>query len=553
MSIPIMVYIIRFTQFLILIILIQFTMSIFSKVASKAPKSSTFNMSYDRKFSMNFGDLVPIHCQEVVPGDKITINPQHMTRMAPMLAPIMHEVNVFIHYFFVPNRITWPNWEQFITGGESGLDRHLLPVVKGLDVKKSSLADYLGLPLTEGRFKVGNNQGRLDNNISLLPFLAYQKIWDEFYRDENLQASLFRDSNGDRAKDLFKDGVNILDDSSTAPFLHLFIMRQRAWHHDYFTSALPFAQKGNSVKIPISQDLQFKNVGPTLAYDQDGGPFNGLLASQGGILKSDTGKNVNLDVTRDLVVGGADGSINDLRRAFKLQEWLEKNARAGSRYAESILSFFGVRSSDQRLQRPEFLGGNKSPIMISEVLQQSSTDDTTPQGNMSGHGIGMGKSGGFSKFFEEHGYIIGLMTVIPKTSYSQGIPRHFSKEDKFDYFWPQFEHIGEQPILNKEVYAKNTGDFDSEGVFGYVPRYSEYKYSPSTVHGDFKDSLYFWHLGRTFDAPPKLNETFVTCHKEALSRIFAVEDNSDKFYCHLYQNITAKRKMSYFGDPSFRI
>ncbi len=530
-------------------------MSIFSKVASKAPKSSTFNMSYDRKFSMNFGDLVPIHCQEVVPGDKISINPQHMTRMAPMLAPIMHEVNVFIHYFFVPNRITWPNWEQFITGGESGLDRHLLPVVKGLDVKKSSLADYLGLPLTEGRFKVGNNQGRLDNNISLLPFLAYQKIWDEFYRDENLQASLFRDSNGDRAKDLFKDGVNILDDSSTAPFLHLFIMRQRAWHHDYFTSALPFAQKGNSVKIPISQDLQFKNVGPTLAYKAGGAPYDGPLYSSGGRLKSTDAsiEDVNLDVTRDLVVGGADGSINDLRRAFKLQEWLEKNARAGSRYAESILSFFGVRSSDQRLQRPEFLGGNKSPIMISEVLQQSSTDATTPQGNMSGHGIGMGKSGGFSKFFEEHGYVIGLMTVIPKTSYSQGIPRHFSKEDKFDYFWPQFEHIGEQPILNKEVYAKNTADFDSEGVFGYVPRYSEYKYSPSTVHGDFKDSLYFWHLGRTFDAPPKLNETFVTCYKEALSRIFAVEDNSDKFYCHLYQNITAKRKMSYFGDPSFRI
>lgn len=538
-------------------------MSIFTKIAAKKPGSSTFNMSYDRKFSMNFGDLVPVHCQEVIPGDTISINPQHMTRIAPMIAPIMHEVNVFIHYFFVPNRITWSNWEQFITGGESGLDAHLMPVVRGLEVPKSSLADYLGLPLTEGRFAVGDGS-KLKNDVSLLPFLAYQKIYDEFYRDQNLTDSMFTTAAGNKIN-FFKDGVNEFNDPSNPNnfrFRQTFALRKRAWHHDYFTSALPFAQKGNSVKIPLSGEVTYESDGtPDILKTVHGqvlANVNQIGSSNfGGALeaKGNPTTPVTIDNSKHLKVTTGEGTINDLRRAFKLQEWLEKNARAGSRYAESILSFFGVKSSDARLQRPEFLGGNKTPLMVSEVLQQSSTDQTTPQGNMSGHGISMGQSGGFKKFFEEHGYVIGLMSVIPKTSYSQGIPRHFSKFDKFDYFWPQFEHIGEQSILNKEIYAANVGNFESEGVFGYIPRYAEYKYSPNSIHGDFRDSLYFWHLGRTFDnsSLPKLNSQFIECNKDSLTRIFAVEDDSDKFYCHLFQNIIAKRKMSYFGDPSFRI
>ena len=212
-------------------------------------------------------------------------------------------------------------------------------------------------------------------------------------------------------------------------------------------------------------------------------------------------------------------TINDLRKAFKLQEWIEKNARAGSRYVESILAHFGVRSSDARLQRPEFLGGGMSPVMISEVLQTSETSGTTPQGNMSGHGLNLGKNHSFSRFFEEHGYIIGIVSVMPKTAYQQGIPKHFSKFDKFDYFWPEFQHIGEQEILNKEILANHVAPDD---VFGYIPRYAEYKYNPSTVHGDFKKTLDFWHLGKIFDPnnPPYLNQNFIECN--ASRRIFAV-------------------------------
>ncbi|MDV4044513.1 hypothetical protein CMT37_16995 [Elizabethkingia anophelis] len=539
-------------------------MSIFSKIGLKRLGSSTFNMSYDRKFSMNFGDLVPIHCQEVIPGDTISVNPQHMTRLAPMIAPVMHEVNCFIHYFFVPYRIIWNNWEPFITGGSTGLKEKLMPTVSKLPVKKSSLADYLGLPLTEGQFAVGSD-GVLENPVSLLPFLAYQKIYDEYYRDQNLEPSFFTDEEDEPVK-LFNDGNTVYGEGegSHHPFVNIFTIRQRAWHHDYFTSALPFAQKGAAVKIPITGEVQFDPDGRTAIRDLDGelGPTGQWRLETGfdSFMHQETAgtgssRPVNLDNSANLRVENADGTISDLRKAISLQKWLEKNARAGSRYVESIFAHFGEKNPDYRLQRPEFLGGNKTPIMISEVLQQSSTDATSPQGNMSGHGIAIGKSGGFKKHFTEHGYIIGLMSTIPKTSYSQGIPKHFSKTDKFDYFWSEFEHIGEQEIKNKEIFAKSvfTGidQYDSEGTFGYIPRYSEYKYSPSTVHGDFKENLAFWHLGRIFDPknPPKLNQEFIHCDKRALQRIFAVEDNSDKFWVHLYQDIKARRKMSYFGDP----
>lgn len=515
-------------------------MSIFSKVNLRKPKRSTFNLSCDRKLTFSMGKLVPIHVQEIVPGDKFRMSTQQMIRLAPMIAPVMHEVNVYIHHFFVPNRLVWPDWEDFITGGDDGLSAILPPFVREIDVPISSLADYLGIPATGDTPWTGK--------FSLIPFAAYQMIYNEYYRDQNLIDPV----------DFKLESGTLL--ASQVP--HLLELRTRAWRHDYFTSALPFSQKGASVNVPLygeadiiyERDPQGQIVRDPITGEPirtaNLGSYDG---NDSGALYDITHKSaVNLDVsaTHKVDLSSANsGSINELRKAFKLQEWLEKNARAGSRYVESILAHFGVKSSDARLQRPEYLGGGMSPIMISEVLQTSETQDT-PQANMAGHGLNLGSNSKFSRFFEEHGYVISIMSVIPKSSYQQGTPRHFHKYDKFDYFFPEFQHIGEQAIKYRELLETGVNPDDT---FGYSPRYAEYKFNPSSVHGYFRTNLDFWHLGRQFsyNNRPSLNKSFVECNPTR--RIFAVTDpNEDTLYAHVFHNISASRLMSYFGDPSFR-
>lgn len=525
-------------------------MSIFTKTNIKRQKYSTFNLSHDRKMSLNMGDLVPILVQECVPGDQWKINTQQMLRMMPMIAPVMHEVNVYTHYYFVPNRLLFDGWEDFITGGEDGLDQTLLPTIdlnllgEVNPIENGSLGDYLGLPNSQ-QIAVGQNI-----NVSALPFAAYNLIYNEYYRDQNLiednwkTISQYLNDGGD----MYIDGLNAVG---------FFDLKKRAWGRDYFTSALPFAQKGNPVQLPLGDKapLMWKNSpintkvrdSATGANVLDESP---LFSDVAGDLWAGAYPHVSVDNSKNLEVdltSATTSTITDLRRAFKLQEWLEKNARAGSRYVESILSHFGVRSSDARLQRPEYLGGGMSPVMISEVLQTSQSDQT-PLADMAGHGLNLGKNGSVGKFCEEHGYIIGIMSVMPKTSYQQGIPRHFMKEDKFDFFWPEFQHIGEQEIWKAELYA---GTDEPKGTFGYIPRYSEYKYIPSSVHGYFKDSLNFWHMGRVFTSEPQLNAQFI--QSDPTNRVFAVEDPTEhKLLCHVFHNIKTRRMMSYYSDPSFR-
>lgn len=527
-------------------------MSIFSKVAFKKPKTSTFDLSCDRKFSLNMGELVPMHVQEVVPGDKITLNTSQIIRMAPMLAPMMHEVNVFTHFYFVPNRLVFEKWEEFITGGESGLDATLFPTIRGMRVAPGSLPDHLGLPLSPD-----GGASPLDSDVSALPFAAYQLIYNEYYRDQNL----IDEVPGTKLREGLYSWI-----SSEAQ--ELVKLRRRAWQHDYLTSALPFSQKGNPVQLPLINtagqyldvDYNPNGVDDTWYNGNDvNNNLEGVHLDQDTMLGDTTGdpKNVDnskrLSVPLDNIQANA-ASVNDLRKAFKVQEWLEKNARAGSRYVESLLAHFGVKSADARLQRPEFLGGGMSPVMISEVLQTSKTENDSPQGNMAGHGINLGRNHNFSRFFEEHGYIIGIVSVMPKTAYQQGIPRHFSKFDKFDYYWPEFQHLGEQEIKYREVMTNvSLAGHDPEDVFGYIPRYAEYKYNNSSVHGDFKATLDFWHLGRIFDPmnPPDLNQEFIECRPS--HRIFAVEDSPEgTLYCQMFHKITANRRMAYFSDPSLR-
>lgn len=506
--------------------------NLFNSIKLMKPKKNVFDLTHDVKLSCDMGNLVPILTLECVPGDKFNISCESLVRFAPMTAPVMHRMDVSMHYFFVPNRILWSNWEKFITDANSGLVAPYLNYTGGFAPSYKRFLDYMGVP-------PNNNASGFGTNISALPLAAYQAVYNEYYRDQNLIAPVDYK---------LQDG-----DISTQPnFLEFLQLRKRAWEHDYFTASLPFAQKGSAVDIPLGSidgnvEVFYDNAsGTTLSGSPASINVQGLPAA---------------DITNDRLYAKTDGAdiepttINDLRRAFRLQEWLEKNARGGTRYVESILTHFGVKSSDARLQRPEYITGTKTPVVISEVLNTTGSFEagdptnptSSPQGTMAGHGVAV-TSGKYGNYYcEEHGYIIGIMSIMPKTAYQQGIPRTYLKNDTLDYFWPTFANIGEQEVQKQELYAYTA---NKEDTFGYVPRYSEYKYMPSRVAGEFRKKLDYWHLGRIFETEPALNQTFVECAPANTKRIFAVTDeNIDSLYCHVLNKVKAIRPMPKYGTP----
>ncbi len=505
--------------------------NLFNSIKLMKPKKNVFDLTHDVKLSCDMGNLVPIMTLEAVPGDKFNLSAEALVRFAPMTAPVMHRMDVSMHYFFVPNRILWPNWEKFITDANSGivapyLNTNVLePQYDGSGYGR--FADYMGIPTP-----ANNSQNA---QINALPFAAYQAIYNEYYRDQNLVPPV--------------DYKLVDGNNGSTGYGKWFTMRKRAWEHDYFTASLPFAQKGSAVDIPLGSitlpPTRIEGVGGadvvsvTGTYPVDPAP----LVLQPGLYTDQ--QQADVEPT----------TINDLRRAFRLQEWLEKNARGGTRYVESILTHFGVKSSDARLQRPEYITGTKTPVVISEVLNTTgsfeagdpSSPTSNPQGTMAGHGISVTSGKGGSYYCEEHGYIIGIMSVMPKTAYQQGIPRTYLKLDTLDYFWPTFANIGEQEVKQQEIYAYTAS---AENTFGYVPRYSEYKYMPSRVAGEFRTTLDYWHLGRIFATEPALNQTFVECAPANTKRIFAVTDeNTDSLYCHVLNKVKAIRPMPKYGTP----
>lgn len=528
-------------------------MGIFNKVQLTAPSVSVFDMSYDHKLSCKMGYLVPTHIQECVPGDHFHMSSEAMFRMMPMLAPIMHKVDAYMHYFFVPNRILWDNWEQFITGGETPDELvPSFPRIRDLaagSFPTSSLGDYLGVPTG----KVLSSMW--PSGISALPFAAYQRIWHEFYRDQNLQP---------------EDPITLADGIQDAPTTASLIeLKQRAWEHDYFTSCLPFAQKGDAVTLPIdfvndplnvtlddnlSGDAQIirNEAGGIMANSQplDTGTFGQLL----GEVVPGPHEKAFLDPNGTLKVDPSDleitSTINDLRTAVALQKWCEKNARGGTRYFETVYVHFKVRNPDARLQRPEYLGGSKSSIAISEVLQTSQSD-TTAQGNMAGHGVSVSGGKDFGYFCPEHGYIIGLLSIRPKTAYYQGTPKHFLKwRSRDQYYWPDFAFLGEEPVLKGELFSDDTFPAYNQQTFGYLPRYTDLRYNSGRVSGQMRTSLEYWHMGRKFDpmSPPELNAEFIRC--KPTKRIFAVTDpNEDEIVAHIFHKIIAKRPLPKYGNP----
>ncbi len=506
---------------------------LFDSIQVRAPKLNKFDLSHERKLTMEMGFLIPTMVMDVIPGDKIRVKAEALIRMAPMLAPIMHRVDVTTHYFFVPNRLLWDEWEDFITGGADGESAPVFPKIS-LDATTTAytapggLADHLGIPTV--------NVPNPAILVSALPARAYQLVYNEYYRDQNLIPDL----------EISKASGTV----AGAEAEKLLTLRKRAWEKDYFTSALPFAQRGAPVSMPVdgTGSVTYKDASDIFFADGEVPAGTTALSQGDGVLRTPNGfaRVENID---EVNVTGSNITINDLRKSIKLQEWLELSARAGARYVEQIRAFFGVRSSDARLQRPEYLGGMKNPMSISEVV--STFEDPTqgnPQGNMAGHGISVGRGNGFSRTFEEHGIIIGLISVLPKPAYQQGLPRFFTKFDKFDFFWPQFANIGEQEVKQKEIYLDENDPAPGETTFGYQSRYAEYKYQSSTVHGEFKTSLNFWHMGRIFATAPALNAAFVSA--DPTNRIFAVTGTEYTLYCQIYNKVDALRPMPYFGTPT---
>jgi len=512
--------------------------NIFNSIQLKKPNKNFFDLTHDVKLSANLGELTPILTLECVPGDKFDLSAESIIRFAPMVAPVMHRMDVTMHYFFVPNRILWDNWEKYITNnGPSGtgvdyvapyltMTDSFITEPEAIAAKSLRFLDYLGIPPI--------STGGVNTQINALPIAAYQAIYNEYYRDQNLI---------DPVDYKLTDGNN---GTSWARIAELTTLRNRAWEHDYFTASLPFAQKGAAVDIPLGQIAEnapiYKESSSATGTTLTGTPASVFVPGS----NSPTTSTDLFAATGGLEVEPT--TINDLRRAYRLQEWLEKNARGGTRYIESILSHFGVKSSDSRLQRPEYITGVKSPVVISEVLNTSGTQDQLPQGNMAGHGIAVSSGRNGSYYCEEHGYIIGIMSVMPKTAYQQGIPRTFLKLDPLDYFWPSFANIGEQEVQVQELYAYTSNKVDT---FGYVPRYAEYKFMPSRVAGDFRTSLDYWHLGRIFDTEPTLSKDFIECVPSETERIFAVTDpDAQKLYCHVLNKIKAVRPMPKYGTPT---
>lgn len=534
---------------------------IFDSVKVKVPKSNKFNLSHSHKLTLDFGMLVPVGCYEVIPGDKWRVQSNIFMRLMPMVGPVMHNCDVYIHNFFVPYRLLYDNWEKFITGGREGnfdADSTNFPRIdlvkpakttayKSL-VKPGSLMDYLGFPQLHQKTFTGDTSLL----VSALPFKAYQLIFNEYYRDQNLS-----------------DEVNIADTevgeiTRSERWLALMSLRYRAYEKDYFTSALPFAQRGRAVTL-LDQAQQIVKLNPSSAtvppfqqiVRQDGSVLNGNLESAGpaGILSIDDGtgakSGVWLDPAGSLYVDNELVTIERLRQSMRLQEWLEKNARGGSRYVEQLLMHFGVKSSDARLGRPEYLGGGRQPIVMSEVTQTSgSTAEGNVLGDFAGHGISAGSSNRWHRYFEEHGIVMQILSVLPRTGYYQGVNRVWTKFNRLDFPWPEFANLGEQEIKNKELFISDSNE-DNEGTFGYTPRYSEYKYIQDRISADMQGSLKHWNLARGFANKPNLNVDFVTCKPADTNGIFAQGVENNHLVCEVQHNIDAIRKLPVYGTPTY--
>lgn len=537
----------------------------FSDAPAMYMKRTKFDRSHVYKTTFNSGRLVPVFVDEVLPGDTTRMSVNYFARLATPIKPIMDNIYLDWFFFFVPNRLVWEHWQNFCFEQEDPGDTtdYVIPTVAATgnsdNAYVGSLWDYFGLPV--------NTSGNL-SGISALPFRGVYLIWNEWFRDENLQKSV-KIQKGDanevlnlaRAAEqpswVFTSGTSIVPGLACPP---------RGKRHDYFTSALPWTQKGPGVNISLTGDAPVFGDGQRLGLSANSADsavgYLGMTNNVGAILRTEDGSEWDswqtAFVTSDRNKSGllADLSdvsaitINGLRTAFQMQKFYERLARGGSRYTEVLRSFFGVVSPDARLQRPEFLGSFTKMVNVNPIAQTSATDNTSPQGNLSAYGVTAAKFHGFTKSFVEHGYVFGFVCARADLTYQQGINKMWLRSTVYDFYWPTFAHLGEQAIELREIYAQ--GSSDDTTVFGYQERYAEYRYKPSQITGKFRSSvtggnLDVWHLSQFFSNAPTLNEEFIT-ENPPIKRIIAVQDEPE-FLLDIGFRYTTVRPMPMFGTP----
>lgn len=595
--------------------------------APKVPRN-LFNRSRPNTLSMPFQRTVPTLTEEIYPGDLMRCNPELFARLQPMIAPVMNNMKISTHFFFVPLRTLNKHFSEFMFNNRTGDYTDVLPychtgtffvLVSALyDAGNYELAaevirllDHIGLPFkyqssVAAQGFVGNwLQDEWNNNvaggtteqggpeptyssgsrINLAPFFCYQKIWSEYFRDENVEEDPFVDFEDDTQEDVF-DWTG--DKSSTLATLisggyasavaGLFMLRRRAWAHDRFTSSLPFAQRGPDVLLPIagtasvkykdgylleqgqSQEGQIVKYvpGQTPSESKVGMSFG--LASAGGrqTLGGPTGTyqagisaaayDPNGSLFADFTDAGLTTTINDFRIAERVQRWFENDARGGVRPNEGTLAHFGIRTPDSTLDRAEFIGGSMQPIVVSEVAQTSESTQSSPQGTLAGKGTSYNSNKGFRMFFTEHGFVFGLCSALVRANYWQGIPKMFSRMQRDEYYWPEFANLGEEPVYTKEIFADAT-KVSEDDVFGYVPRYSDLKSAVGEVHGDMRSSLSFWTQTREFANKPVLNREFLFGDPSLAP--FAVQSlYSDPIIVTIQFHLKASRLMPFYGVPT---
>lgn len=537
-------------------------------------RRSQFDRSSSVKTSFNVGDVIPFYVDEVLPGDTFKIKTSKVVRLQTLITPMMDNLYLDTYFFFVPNRLVWSHWKEFngentqsawLPTTEYEVPQITAPATDGWSI--GTIADYLGIPT-----------GVPDLSVNALPFRAYALVMNEWFRDENLtdplvvpldDATVAGVNTGAYVTDVAKGGL---------PFV-------AAKYHDYFTSCLPAPQKGPDVAIPVAEvgelpvvprfniiDSKYFDNNPLSWRIMSGDPssspttvYGGFTAYNGPGSTSDgpvefrhSGYSqytsfvpANLYAVQE---GAAQvATINQLRLAFQIQKLYEKDARGGTRYTEILRSHFGVTSPDSRLQRPEYLGGNRIPIRINQIVQQSATQEgSTPQGNPVGLSLTSDNHSDFTKSFTEHGFILGLMVARYDHTYQQGLDRMFSRKSRFDYYWPVFANIGEQAVLNKEIYAQGTDEDDE--VFGYQEAWADYRYKPNRVCGEMRSqapqSLDVWHLGDDYSKLPSLSDEWIREDKTNVDRVLAVQSSvSNQLFADIYVQNRCTRPMPMYSIP----